>query len=139
MKEIYLENTKNGHYKYYKMIQISASEWIAEYGKIGNSPQRTTYNMNLWDKKYVEKRNKGYIEVSASQTPKVNIKSEDIILEKLNIIKNVVEADMQDLPQDYHKVDIKRVDSLIYKHEHLDTLTKSELQELNEIYKKYTL
>lgn len=48
--------------KFYKMKQLSANEWVAEYGRIGAGPQRRKYPMSKWYDKYQEKQNKGYVD-----------------------------------------------------------------------------
>lgn len=53
----------NNNNKYYKMIPHGDS-WIAEYGRIGYEPQKMTYSMNVWEKKYKEKIKKGYVDQS---------------------------------------------------------------------------
>lgn len=55
--------TKNNNNKYYKQIP-KGSVWIAEYGRVGNAPQTREYPMSVWDKKYREKINKGYVDQS---------------------------------------------------------------------------
>lgn len=140
MKTIYLENT-NGHSKFYRMTEISASEWVAEYGKIGNSPQRTTYSMSEWNTKYREKIRKGYKEVSQFTTNTSQKINQDIILEKLNKLKDLIqskdESEVIVSGLRDKRVDLKKINNLIYKHQNLDTLSKSELIELNKIYKIY--
>ena len=46
--------------KYYKQIPKSDGTWVAEYGRVGNAPQKRVYPMETWDGKYREKINKGY-------------------------------------------------------------------------------
>ena len=38
------------------------SVWEAAYGRIGASPQRRTYSLRDWEKKYNEKLSKGYVD-----------------------------------------------------------------------------
>lgn len=47
--------------KYYNQIP-NGDSWTAEYNRVGRPPQRRTYPMSLWDKKYNEKINKGYVD-----------------------------------------------------------------------------
>lgn len=49
------------HNKYYRQIP-HGDTWTAEYGRVGDSPQRRVYSMNVWDTKYREKIKKGYID-----------------------------------------------------------------------------
>ena len=49
--------------KYYKQIpNADGQTWTAEYGRVGNAPQKATYYMKDWDKKYREKIKKGYVD-----------------------------------------------------------------------------
>lgn len=50
--------------KYYKQIPNGDGSWTAEYGRIGSSSQRRVYPMSMWDSKYREKINKGYVDQS---------------------------------------------------------------------------
>lgn len=54
--------TENNNNKFYKQIPISDTEWKAEYGRVGSSPQTARYSMSQWDKKYNEKIRKGYVD-----------------------------------------------------------------------------
>lgn len=47
--------------KYYDMTP-TGSVWEAAYGRVGASPQRRTYSLRDWDKKYYEKLAKGYVD-----------------------------------------------------------------------------
>lgn len=51
------------HNKYYKQIPHGNS-WTAEYGRVGSSPQTREYPMSVWESKYREKLNKGYVDQS---------------------------------------------------------------------------
>ena len=49
--------------KYYKQIpNADGQTWTDEYGRVGNAPQKATYYMKDWDKKYREKIKKGYVD-----------------------------------------------------------------------------
>lgn len=54
---------ESNHNKYYKQIP-NGDSWVAEYGRVGSTPQKRTYPMSQWDKKYREKIKKGYIDQS---------------------------------------------------------------------------
>lgn len=47
--------------KYYDMTPMG-SVWEAAYGRVGASPQRRTYSLRDWEKKYNEKLAKGYVD-----------------------------------------------------------------------------
>lgn len=67
VKLIYVESDSNKN-KYYNMIQQSDTEWIAEYGRVGETSQKRIYSMYQWDKKYREKIEKGYTDVTGMAT-----------------------------------------------------------------------
>ncbi len=56
--------TANNNNKYYKMIPESNDTFTVEFGRIGANPQRSSYSMSQWNKKYNEKIKKGYIDQS---------------------------------------------------------------------------
>ena len=66
-KPVYLvmvTSTANNN-KYYKMIPDgNGKTWTAEFGRIGASCQKKAYSLDVWDKKYREKVNKGYVDQS---------------------------------------------------------------------------
>lgn len=47
--------------KYYDMTPMG-SVWEAAYGRVGANPQRRTYSLRDWEKKYYEKIAKGYVD-----------------------------------------------------------------------------
>jgi len=60
---IYTDANSN---KYYEMEESVTGSIMVSYGRIGTKPQINYYTMNMWDKKYNEKINKGYKDVSTS-------------------------------------------------------------------------
>ena len=62
MKQIRLENNTGNSNKFYEMEEQNNGEFIAKWGRIGNSiyPQQKVYPMSDWDKVYNSKINKGY-------------------------------------------------------------------------------
>lgn len=140
MKTVYLENT-SGHSKFYRMTQISATEWIAEYGKIGSTSIKHTYSINEWDKKYNEKIKKGYVEKSNTTTIKSSntIPKQDPILDKLNLLYELIEKTVLIKQESINNKEkhLKKVKNVIFKHTNLDSLSREELLEMNEIYKIY--
>ena len=141
MDTIYLENKSGIHYKYYRMIQKSTTQWVAEYGRIGNAPAYSSYSMTDWNKKLNEKINKGYVLVLSRSgkltkpvvAKPVTILREDAFTDKLNTILSVIEVDNV----------VEASECLDYVYDCLDrysvgiNLTKTELIRLNEIYDKY--
>ena len=70
--------------KYYKQIP-GGDYWVAEYGRVGSSPQQRTYPMSQWESKYKEKIRKGYIDQSelvedliCTETPRSQNKYKEI-------------------------------------------------------------
>lgn len=53
--------TANNNNKYYKMIPCGTI-FKVEFGRVGASPQTSSYPMSQWDKKYNEKVKKGYVD-----------------------------------------------------------------------------
>lgn len=56
--------TENNNNKEYIMTQLNDSYFKVEYGRVGSSYRTQEYNMYEWEKKYREKINKGYKDVS---------------------------------------------------------------------------
>ena len=50
--------------KYYRMVPNGDGTWTAEYGRVGANPQKATYPLAQWEKKYNEKVRKGYVDQS---------------------------------------------------------------------------
>lgn len=55
--------TANNNNKYYRMIPHE-NTFDVEFGRVGANPQRSTYSISNWDKKYKEKIKKGYVDQS---------------------------------------------------------------------------
>jgi len=66
--KVRLIHTESGHYKFYEMEQMSLypDKFQVRYGKIDTAGSAAIYQMSLWDKKYKEKINKGYRDVSVT-------------------------------------------------------------------------
>lgn len=58
--------------KYYRMTP-NGSTWIAEYGRVGSSPQRREYSMSQWNSKYNEKISKGYVDQTDLATDLIQV------------------------------------------------------------------
>jgi len=56
----------NGSDKFYEMEQKIEGTFDVFYGRIGAAPQTKTYHISDWQKKYNEKINKGYKDISES-------------------------------------------------------------------------
>lgn len=55
--------TANNNNKYYRMIP-NGDTFNVEFGRVGANPQRASYPMRDWNKKYNEKVKKGYVDQS---------------------------------------------------------------------------
>jgi poly [ADP-ribose] polymerase len=56
--------TSDNNNKYYKMEQVSESEWKATWGRVESTASDMMYPMRDWEKKYREKTKKGYKDVT---------------------------------------------------------------------------
>ncbi len=63
---IYLFCDKDGHYKFYDMIDNGDDTFTAHWGKIETEGNTTVYPLSQWYKKYSDKIEKGYEESSVS-------------------------------------------------------------------------
>ena len=70
MKKIRLENTQNNSNKFYEMKETGNGDFIASWGRIGNSiyPQQKSYSMSEWDNILNKKLKKGYSMKSSKKT-----------------------------------------------------------------------
>lgn len=60
--------SQSNHNKYYNMRDNGDGTFTAEYGRVGSAPQTATYPSSQWSKKYNEKLNKGYKDVTDKRT-----------------------------------------------------------------------
>lgn len=60
-----LQDPAKNSNKFYDMVQISNTSFVASYGRIGRTPQEHEYSMGKWDEIYHSKVRKGYIDVSS--------------------------------------------------------------------------
>lgn len=67
IKLILVSGDKNSN-KYYYMFEQSNGTFNVEYGRVDSTKQTTSYPMNQWDKKYREKLNKGYKDITELYT-----------------------------------------------------------------------
>lgn len=56
--------TANNNNKFYRMIPKSDETFEVEFGRVGANPQKASYPMKDWEKKYREKIKKGYVDQS---------------------------------------------------------------------------
>lgn len=90
--------------KYYKQIP-NGDSWTAEYGRVGGAPQRRTYSMSVWDKKYNEKINKGYVD-------------------KTELIEDLISVEEKSEPQ-YKTIDNKVIAEIV---DRLQRMAKETIQ-----------
>jgi len=69
MKKIRLENTQNNSNKFYEMKETGNGDFIASWGRIGNSvyPAQKSYPMSDWDTTLKKKLKKGYIQMNTTK------------------------------------------------------------------------
>lgn len=66
MKSIKLiQVTSENNNKFYLMEEIDSSSWKATWGRIGSAGSTKIYSFKEWDKKYCEKLEKGYSDVTS--------------------------------------------------------------------------
>lgn len=86
MKSIKLiQVTGENNNKFYLMEEIDSFSWKATWGRVGSAGSTKVYSSRDWDKKYYEKLNKGYSDitslVSISKDEKqfdINIQNQDV-------------------------------------------------------------
>lgn len=94
--------------KYYKQIpNADGLTWTAEYGRVGNAPQKAVFPMRDWDKKYREKIKKGYVDQSDIAEDLMQAEKPKNQIEYKNI-ENKVIADIVDKLQSMAKDAIQR-------------------------------
>lgn len=94
--------------KYYKQIpNADGLTWTAEYGRVGNAPQKAIFPMRDWDKKYREKIKKGYVDQSDIAEDLMQAEKPKNQIEYKNI-ENKVIADIVDKLQSMAKDAIQR-------------------------------
>ncbi len=57
--------TIDNHNKYYKFEENTNGTFTVSFGRVGATPQKHDYPMTAWDKKYMEKIRKGYVDQTA--------------------------------------------------------------------------
>ena len=77
MDEVYLMFTDAdaNHNKFYRMIDVGNGKFEVVYGRVGNSGVKKSYPISEWSKKYREKINKGYTDISSVKA----IKNSDFV------------------------------------------------------------
>jgi len=79
--------------KYYKQIP-NGNTWMAEYGRVGSSPQTAAYPMSKWESKYKEKIRKGYVDQSELVEDLMQVEKPKGIAKTYLEIENKVIADV---------------------------------------------
>jgi predicted DNA-binding WGR domain protein len=88
MKKIRLHNTSGTHNKFYEMNETGNGDFVASWGRIGNSiyPQQKSYPMSDWDKVLNAKISKGYVVAPQPKKPakrKASKRLVDVLDDKL--------------------------------------------------------
>ena len=108
---IMVDSNQNNN-KFYKMIQ-KGSEFIAEWGRVGTNPRRSTYSMNDWNKKYRSKLNKGYSDkthlLEEQNVQKIEQKYKEISNKEINDIVQRLQANARKTLQQNYTISSNQV------------------------------
>ena len=97
--------TANNNNKYYKMIPQGAT-FKVEFGRVGATPQTSSYPMAQWDKKYNEKVKKGYVD-------------------KTDLIDDLIHKEKAKDKSEYKEIESKVIAEIV---ERLQAMAKSAIQ-----------
>ena len=123
-KYLYLENTSDGHNKFYEMKKVADKRFFkASWGMIGSQGRSKVYNIVDWENKYREKINKDYVVCSDPEGR----------LEFLNRIDKLMKL----LHTDGIREDILSIDSIRARYVETGNLTGDDMVEMNKVYKMY--
>ena len=140
LKRIYLENTKNGHYKFYEMIDNDDGSFIAKYGKINTAGSSEVYPENMWSKKLSEKLNKGYVIVEEINFKKsdVNATQNDIntMLAKLKVLSRTIEEVLNVKYNQTLDTQLKTVEKISDRIKNNGLILSTDLKYCNRLFKK---
>lgn len=99
-----LQVTAENNNKFYEMRQTSDTEFVATYGRVGNSGVDETYPMTKWDKKYREKLKKGYQDITNLIANENRVDASLTNDEKLNtILRYLINVSRVSFGQTYQK------------------------------------
>lgn len=89
--ELIMVTTENNN-KYYRMIENDNNTWTAIWGRVGATESQKIYPMSLWDRKYKEKTEKGYQDVTSlrSTTAKSGVQAGELITMLLGFSKQAI-------------------------------------------------
>lgn len=131
-----IQVTDNNNNKFYDMEQISSSEFIVNYGRVGKTKQTETYNISLWDKKYKEKLRKGYKDVTHLYLTNTSADSLLTSDENLNeILRYLVKVSRTSFSQAYSNDIIITPNQISEAQGILDTIaTNNDIDEIRKLY-----
>jgi len=94
MKKIkLLQVTEANNNKFYDMEQVSATEFVATYGRVNKTSATERYPMSKWESKYREKLKKGYTDVTdlyvVNEAKDASLTSDETLNEILRYLVNV--------------------------------------------------
>lgn len=141
MRYAYLENTTGTHSKFYEMIENpGGTTFTAKYGRIGNTPQETTYNIGEWHKKFDEKIRKGYVDKTAQKLtskPKFSVNKEHLLkVDKVMLVLTSYSFEIADSRELIRDVSAIRAILKDPKSKSKGNLEVDDMIFLNEIWKK---
>jgi predicted DNA-binding WGR domain protein len=140
---VYLENTEQGHNKFYLMEKTSLIYWEASYGKIGTPGVTMKYPMSVWHKKKNEKLKKGYVDKTNSWkhiSNTTNQSDEKVIINNTHLEKvNLILLFIKNFPTEFGQRSLQFLRDVNAVKESLlksGELSKDEMKYLNEIWIK---
>ena len=141
MRYAYLENTTSGHNKFYEMTENpGGTTFKARWGKIGTHGSEKDYSIREWTKKYGEKINKGYIDLTHTKsTPKPPFEINKKHLEKINKVYTILNINKNDIDGSHEYLrDVGAIRKTIKDPESPQNgnLSKEDMIYLNDLWKK---
>jgi len=140
-ESVYLENTNDNHFKFYRISQLDAKHLVAEWGRIDcKNPSRKVYPIDKWVELKRKKLYKGYSYRDTSVL-KVKRDANKIDVDKYKKIKEKLEklrVAIRDNPE--HASWKADVDEFVGIHDDfIDKckLSKESIEKLNKLWSKY--
>ena len=140
-ESVYLENTNDNHFKFYRISQLDAKHLVAEWGRIDcKNPSRKVYPIDKWVELKRKKLYKGYSYRDTSvlkvkrDANKIDVDKYKKIKEKLEKLRVAIRDSSTDVSW---KAD---VDEFVDIHDDfIDKckLSKESIEKLNKLWSKY--
>ena len=140
LRRIYMEHTTNGHHKFYEMIENVDDTFVAKYGKIGTSGSSDVYRDNMWEIKFVEKLNKGYVVVSddyyVKNADNVTTVEIDTMIVKLRILSSTISEVLSMEPNTTLSSQLNTVNKIMDRIRLHKLILATDLKYCNNLFKK---